>query len=398
MKGKMLAPELRAKAGLHLAIDATNIRQGGGVTHLSQLLQAADPQQSGIDRVTVWTGEATASVLPERPWLNLRSDPWMEAALAKRMLGQQFVLPRAIAAEGCDVLFSPGGTFPSKRTTPIVTMSQNMLPFEPGEAARFGRFNPMRLKMRMLRYSQGASFKRADGVIFLTQYAQNVVSHSLGALSAAQALIPHGIEQRFLQAPRTQRKMTTCSIEQPFRVLYVSILMPYKHQIEVALAVSQLRSDGLPVEMRFIGAPWGGYGRQFRELLDRLDPKHEYLRWTGAEPFEALHDFYKNADMFIFASSCENLPNIMIEAMASGLPIACSNLGPMPEVLGDAGIYFDPCSPDSITKAVQKIAHDTALRTHMAECAWQKAQKYSWQICAHETFKFIAKVASEARR
>ena len=59
-------------------------------------------------------------------------------------------------------------------------------------------------------------------------------------------------------------------------------------------------------------------------------------------PYHELHSEYKDADLGVFASSCENLPIILIEKMASGLPIACSNKGPMPEVLGSAGVYFDP--------------------------------------------------------
>jgi glycosyltransferase involved in cell wall biosynthesis len=383
------------EAGLHLGIDATNIRLGGGITHLSHLLQACDPTAAGISRVTVWASQSTAAGLPERSWLVKISSPWMDASLPRRMLGQQFQLPIALKAAGCDVLFSPGGTLPAWSSMPKVAMSQNMLPFEPAEAACFGRWSLMRLKMCLLRYSQGRSFRRADGIIFLTQYAETAVSAALGGISCFIALIPHGIEPRFLQPPRPQRQLATCSVDKPFRVLYVSILMPYKHQMEVAHAASQLRAKGVPIEMRFIGASWGDYGRQFRTLLDRLDPKREFLLWSGAEPFESLHKFYQRADAFIFASSCENLPNILIEAMAAGLPIASSNRGPMREVLGDAGVYFDPEVPCNIADALDRLAEDDSLRSHLAQLAWRKAQAYSWERCARDTFEFIAQAAKK---
>lgn len=383
------------KAGFHLGIDATNIRQGGGITHLSQLLQAGDPVPAGINRVTVLTNQATAAALPERPWLSKVSTPWMDASLPRRMLGQQFQLPLAIKAAGCDVLFSPGGTLPAWLPVPAVTMSQNMLPFEPVEAARFGNWSLMRLKMRLLRHSQGRSFRRADALIFLTGYAHAAVTHALGGLSCPTALIPHGIEQRFLQQPRLQKPLAACTAANPFRVLYVSILMPYKHQVEVARAACLLRAEGLPIEMRFIGAPWGNYGRQFKILLDELDPENKFLLWSGAEPFEALHGFYQRADAFVFASSCENLPNILIEAMAAGLPIASSDRGPMPEVLGNAGVYFDPEVSESIADALRRLAADDSLRSKAAELAWHKAQAYSWELCAQDTFRFIAQVAQK---
>ena len=383
------------ESGLHLGIDATNIRQGGGVTHLSQLLEAGDPFAAGFNRVTVWSCQSTAAMLPKRSWLINRSAPWMEAALPRRMAGQQMQLPRDLLDAGCDVLFSPGGTLPSWCSLPAVTLSQNMLPFEPLEAARFGRLSPMRLKMWLLRHMQGRSFRRADGMIFLTRYAETVVSKALGGITNSTALIPHGIEPRFLQPPRPQRQLSACSVEKPFRVLYVSILMPYKHQMEVACAASQLRADGIPVEMRFVGAPWGVYGRDFRNLINELDPKREFLLWSGAEPFEVVHDFYQSTDAFVFASSCENLPNILIEAMAAGLPIASSERGPMPEVLAEAGVYFDPEVPTSIADALRKLALDTELRETLAEFAWRKVQAYSWELCASDTFAFIAKVAQQ---
>lgn len=382
---------------LHLGIDATNIRQGGGITHLSQLLQAGDSDHAGFTHVTVWASRATLASLPELTWLVKMSAPWMDASLPRRMLGQQMQLPMLVQRAGCDVLFSPGGTLPAWSPVPTVTMSQNMLPFEPVEAARFGRCSLMRLKMRLLRHSQSRSFRRADGLIFLTEYARAAVTNVLGGVACPTALIPHGIEQRFLQHPRVPRPLAGCTSANPFRVLYVSILMPYKHQVEVARAACQLRADGVPIEMRFIGAPWGDYGHQFKTLLDELDPEHNFLLWSGAEPFESLHGFYQRADAFVFASSCENLPNIMIEAMAAGLPIASSDRGPMPEVLGDAGVYFDPDVPSSIAEALSRLAADDELRSQLAQLAWQKAQSYSWKQCARDTFKFIAQAALENR-
>ena len=315
----------------------------------------------------------------------------------KRMLGQQFLLGREMARRGCEVLFSPGGTVPFYVEIPMVTMSQNMLPFEPEEAKRFGRWSWMRLKMWLLRQSQGRSFKKADGLIFLTQYARNGVCRWLGQGQALQALIPHGIESRFTADPKPQRTVDNYSFEQPFTLLYVSILMPYKHQIEVARAASLLRQEGCPVRVKFIGADWGRYGRQFRETLRQLDPGEEFLIWPGSMPFSALHSEYQDADAFIFASSCENLPNILIEAMSAGLPIACSKSGPMPEVLRNAGIYFDPLQPQDIAEAMRTLVNSADLRGRLAMQAQDLSRAYSWQRCAQETFDFIAAVATSHR-
>lgn len=381
------------KYGIHLGIDAINIRQGGGLTHLSEFLKAGNPNSAGISHVTVFVGQETALALPVRPWLTKVSMPWMDLSLPKRIIYQQFGLPAEIKAAGCDILFSPGGTSPVYSRVPVVSMSQNMLPFEPIEAARFGRFSLMRLKMMLLSFSQRKSFLRANGLIFLSEYAKSTVTSSLGSLPCPTALIPHGVDNRFLLQPRDQRPLSDCTPENPFKVLYVSIFMPYKHQVEVARAASLLKSKGIPIQVRFIGAPWASYGREFRTLLTELDPKRQFLLWSGAKPFDSLHEYYHQTDAFVFASSCENLPNILIEAMAASLPIACSSRGPMPEVLGDAGVYFDPESPESIERAIEKLAYDHDLRSNLAKKASKMAKEYSWERCARETFDFVAYVA-----
>ncbi|OFE11762.1 hypothetical protein PHACT_00155 [Pseudohongiella acticola] len=378
---------------MHLAIDASNLRLGGGVTHLSKLLSAADPQKAGIRKISVWACQSTAATLPSRPWLDVCSPDWIESGLFSRMFAQQFRLAKEVESHGCDILFSPGGTLARRVSIPTVTMSQNMLPFEASEAARFGIPSVMWLKMKLLRMSQGRSFREADGLIFLTQYAKDAITQALGHLDNQTICIPHGIETRFVCAPRKQRLLADCTFANPFRLLYVSIAMPYKHQIPVAFAVKRLRDKGLPVEVQFVGASWGRYGSLLRSTLDQLDPDGEFLQWSGSLPFEQLHDVYMNADAFVFASSCENLPNIMIEAMAAGLPIASSRKGPMPEVLGEAGVYFDPDDPDSVTQALETLAIDATKRTEIAQLAWQKATVYSWERCADETLAFIAKVA-----
>jgi glycosyltransferase involved in cell wall biosynthesis len=315
--------------------------------------------------------------------------------LPYRVLGQQWALPRALKRELCDVLFSPGGTLPRRCAIPVVTMSQNMLPFEPDEARLFGQASPVRMKMRLLRFSQGRSLLSADGVIFLTRYAQHTVCVALGGVNGDTALIPHGIEKRFFQPPRPVRTLTDCSKVCPFRLLYVSILMPYKHQIEVARAVSRLRGEGLPIEIHFVGAPFGWYGEMVRKECSRLDPAGDFLHLVGAVPFDALHSLYGVADAFLFASSCENLPNILIEAMAAGLPILSSGCGPMPEVLGDAGLYFDPYSSEEIANALRSFVVDVNRRAVLASAAFQKASEYSWERCATDTFAFVAKVARQ---
>ena len=83
------------------------------------------------------------------------------------------------------------------------------------------------------------------------------------------------------------------------------------------------------------------------------------------------------------------MPITLIEGMASGLPIACSDRGPMPEVLQDGGVYFNPEDCKSIVFAIEKIIDNKSLRKFISKRAKKLSDIYSWKFCADQTWAFI---------
>ncbi len=91
------------------------------------------------------------------------------------------------------------------------------------------------------------------------------------------------------------------------------------------------------------------------------------------------------------------MPNILLEAMASGLTIASSSRGPMPEILGDAGVYFDPEAPASIAAAIERLLEDWQLGAALAEGARRRAGAYSWERAARDTLELIVRTTAGVR-
>ena len=373
-----------------LGIDASNIGAAGGLTHLVELLRASAPLVYGFDRVIVWGGADTLAKIEDRVWLYKVNDPLLERGLPYRMFWQYFRLKKLAQQIGCDVLFVPGGSDASG-FKPMVTMSQNLLPFEWREMRRYG-WSFYTLKFLLLRWAQSRSFRKADAVIFLTKYARDTVLKVTGSLRGKSAIIPHGVNRRFSIPPRHQRPYANYSDVSPCRVLYVSIVSPYKHQWQVAKAIAQLRSAGVPVVLELVGPPAEGMDR-LKETLNRVDPECAFITYRGAVPYEKLDEFYASADIGVFASSCENMPIILLEGMAAGLPMACSRMGPMPEVLGDAGVYFDPEDSNDIARALRELIVSRDLRAQLAQAAFDRAQQYSWKKCADVTLDFLSEIA-----
>jgi len=380
---------------MKLGIDASNLLYGGGVTHLEELLGAADPERHGFSDVVVWGRAATLDRLPERPWLRLRREPELERNLVRRLLWRTQRLDKLVREADCDLLLIPGGSYLGA-FRPFVTMCRNLVPFD-DEAVRTYGISWMRLKFRILRVVQGATFRSASGVIFLTASARDWVTRVTGKLRGRTEVIPHGISSRFSRNPVPQLPMKEYSTTRPLRLLYVSHLQPYKHYAQLISAVWALREEGYPVALDLVGRGSLAAEQEMKRMVAAAGGRTAEIEYHGAVSYSALPAFYHHADVFVFASSCENLPNALLEAMAAGLPIACSNRSVMPEILGEAGVYFDPESSESVSNAIKTLLNDPSLRTRLAAAARQRVNDWSWSRCADKTFAFLKSVGMSER-
>jgi glycosyltransferase involved in cell wall biosynthesis len=375
---------------MQIGIDATNLRSGGSLTHIGELLAAARPEEHGVTRVVVWGGREVLDRLPSRPWLHAVHEPMLDRPLPARVLWQHTKLSGLARRAGCDVLFVPAGTYLGD-FRPFVTMSSNMLPFDAAQIRLFGA-SPRRLKFLLLRFGQKTTVRNANGTIFLNDYGRSRVIESVQTLTGRETVIPHGISPRFRRLPRVQEPLSAYSKTRPFRLLYVSTVDAYKHQWRVAEAVAQLVGIGLPIELDLVGPGHAASTKRLRSVVRRLGAE-AYVHYRGGVSYDDVPDAYNSADAFVFASTCENLPNCLLEAMSSGLPIACSDRAPMPNILGEGGVYFDGGDTADIARALLHLVTSPEARAAYAAAAYARAQDYTWERCAEETFLFLRAVA-----
>lgn len=376
---------------LIIGVDAVNIRGGGGLTHLQELLAAADSKTHGFDRIVVWATAKTAASLPQRAWLEVRTPPILERGTFVRAFWQAKSLAASARQAGCDVLLVPGGTYIG-RFRPAVVMSQNLLPFDSVEVRRYG-LSTTSLRLLLLRLLQSHSFRRAQGVVFLTEFSRRYIRGKVSGIRGLTAVVPHGIGGQFRMPPRPQMTGNAHATNKPWSLIYVSTVIEYKHQWNVVEAVDLVRAQGYSVQLHLIGS---AYKRSLKRLLHSMsvhDPAGDWAHYHGPVPYEQLQELYRQADVGIFASSCENLPIILLEMMAASLPIACSNRGPMPDILRDAGVYFDPEDPADLAQQILLLLQAPEMRDACARKASELSRAYTWDRCAAETFAFIREVA-----
>ena len=142
--------------------------------------------------------------------------------------------------------------------------------------------------------------------------------------------------------------------------------------------------------MHLVGPSYKPALKRLNEAVILHDRGWQWVKYFKDVSYSELHRYYHSADVGLFASSCENLPNILLEMMASGLPVACSDRGPMCEILGDGGEYFNPEDIDDIASALERILLSKSNRKIYSERAYTRSLSYSWDRTAMDTFSALA--------
>ena len=369
-----------------LGIDAHNLREGGGITHLINLLAERKFRQE-FEKIYVFGNQRLRKELKklQDDKISFVHHPFLEKTIFYRVYWQQFLLFKYLKELKVNMLFSPGGILPLiwPRNVKTVTMCRSMLTLDVKKVLNLG-FDFRYFKFWLLKKIQLNSFRRANGVIFVSNYARKIVEEIYPDLLSRDILIYHGINQQLFQKviKRNLKK-------EEVRILYVSSVDVYKNQWEVVKAIDILVKRGYKnIKLKLVG---GGYPRAVQYMKNIISDLNlqNLVDYAGKVPYQSIYEEYAKASIFVFASSCENCPNILLESMACGLPIACSNNPPMPEFALDAVRYFDPENPESIAGAISYFIDNPEKAEKMGICAREITKKYRWDDCAKKTSSFL---------
>jgi glycosyltransferase involved in cell wall biosynthesis len=367
-------------------INALSARQGGGQTYLSNLLTYFPEEYASQAFVLA---PDSLSLPAQRDNVKKISVNWPVGNPFVRAIWERLQLPRLVRQLNADVLFCPGGIIGSKvrASCKSVTTFQNMIPFDP-ELRRQYPFGYMRVRNWILKKVLLRSMLRSDLVIFISEYARKVVEmHTNGKLHNV-AVIPHGISPAFRKSGKGISERLG-SFSTGDYLLYVSTLDHYKAQLEVVQAYALLRKRRDTKEkLVLVGSEYPEYGQKVREKITELGLDNDVLI-VGIIPHTDMPGVYQNAALNIFASECENCPNILLEALAAGRPVICSNFPPMPEFAGDAVVYFNPKLPVELAEKMAALLADPSRMIELAEKAVKQSALYDWGSTAKKTWETI---------
>ena len=377
---------------MRVGIDASSIVDGGGLTHLQELINNfCEKESSNITQLVLISSEKCLKRIPDQLYLKKKTFWWLNKTKFHRIIFQLFLFDIYLKND-YDIIFSVTGDYVGN-FKPLVAMSQNMLLYE-RELWKNIKSVKEKFKFFFNYKRQKKCFENANGLIFLSKYAKNYVSNKLFLENKNSKIVHHGISKKFINQKKILNFSNKYSLDNPFKFLYVSTVHVYKHQWNVVEAIHSLRENGYPVALTLIGnIIYKPSGQRLKKAMRKFDLKKEFVSHILNVPYSKINQEYFNHDGIIFASTCENMPNILIESMASGLPIACSDKKPMPEFLKDGGFYFDSNKPSSIVGALKKILlckKEDLIRIRNKNI--KEIEQYDWKKTSKETMSFILEV------
>ncbi|PID57163.1 hypothetical protein CSB45_08000 [candidate division KSB3 bacterium] len=162
------------------------------------------------------------------------------------------------------------------------------------------------------------------------------------------------------------------------RLLHAFYLLKQKHQHSQKLVLVGRKLADLPETEIF-------------STLKRLSLEQEVI-WTGYIDRAEMPAIMSGAELFVFPSLYEGFGMPVLEAMACGTPVACSNTSSLPEVIGDHGVVFDPYSVDDMTETLHYVLQKEDLRRKLSELGVLRAARFSWDSCARKTLAVLESV------
>jgi glycosyltransferase involved in cell wall biosynthesis len=334
---------------------------GGTEIYLRRLLAAL----ASIDRENeyfVFTNRETTDLVPVQANFHAKPQAVRARFRPARILWEQIVLP--FKAARLDVLLNPGFTSPVLAPCPFVTVFHDLQHAHHPEYFRWFDLPFWKLLL-------WASAHRARRLIAVSQATRTDLVRVYGLPADRIDVVLHGVEPEFFALDRTRTE--------PF-VLCVSTLHPHKNLDRLIRAYARRnRNWGLVV---------AGMRGFFADTLDALIKElgvQDSVRLTGWIPREELLQLYARTQAFVYPSTFEGFGMPVLEAMAAGIPVACSDIPPLREVAGDAALFFNPLNEDAIADALDRITADTGLRAQLAETGPGRARAFTWERAARET-------------
>ncbi len=224
------------------------------------------------------------------------------------------------------------------------------------------------------------AIKRSERILTVSEFSRQEIFKAYN-VAPDKVIVTHEAADDALPLKKTkepgQAQAQQC-LNKPYIVAFSSVTAN-KNIPRLVEAFNDAKNNGaLEHQLVLIGhPPLNGNGAPIRI--------HPDIIWTGYLGREDVYDVLSHADFMVFPSLYEGFGLPLLEAMAAGVPVVCSNAASIPEVTGGAAVYFDPLSVPDLTGQLLRVARDPALRLTLKDKGVENLKRFSWKKTAAET-------------
>jgi glycosyltransferase involved in cell wall biosynthesis len=325
-----------------------------------------------------------------------RGEPWGEAIPAvtvpvnaasrvQWVAAEQTLLPAMAARAGTGLLHSMGST------APLVGPFRRVVTIHDVIYARFPEAHPG-IRNRGMRVLVPAAARRSRRVIADSQATRDDLVALLGVAAEKIDVVPLGIGSVRRADPLDEAR-TRARFDLGARdvLLTLSAKRPHKNLTALIGALAAIPAERRPLLVMPGYPTW--HEQELRERAERAGVLAD-IRMPGWVSGPEVEGLWALARAFVFPSLYEGFGLPVLEAMARGVPVACSNASSLPEVAGDAALLFDPHDEPGIAAALGRLLDDPALARRLSERGAERARRFTWGRSAQLTLETYARALS----
>jgi glycosyltransferase involved in cell wall biosynthesis len=269
-----------------------------------------------------------------------------------------------------ELLWSPANTGPLGVKNQVLTL-HDLSPIEHPEwyARSFGMG---------YRFFVPLLVRRVRHVVVSSEYMRLKVMRKFSLPSENVTVVPGGVDQN-----RFRSGVTPPGGLPAHYILFVGSVQPRKNLGSLLQAWKTIQSQYPDLWLLMAGTTDDIFRKQgFTATIERV-------RWLGYVPEADLAGLYGGADVFVFPSYEEGFGLPLLEAMACGTPIIAAGAGALPEVAGDAVLWFDPSKPSELAETLAKCLGDAVLQHALAEKGQVRAESFTWERSTEKLWEVL---------
>ena len=236
--------------------------------------------------------------------------------------------------------------------------------------------------------------RRADHIIAVSEQSKRDVIEAYGIPAEKITVIYEAADPRFRPQPPEDVAAARARYGLPEQyVLFVSTIEPRKNLSRLLAAFERVHAAGLADALVIVGKRGWLFDAFFADLAH--SPAKDAVIFPGFVPDADLPAVYAGAQAMAFPSEFEGFGLPVLEAMACGAPVVCSDTSSLPEVAGDAALLVDPLNVDALAAALARVLQDEPLREQMRARGLAQAARFSWARAAEETLAVYRQVLAK---